>query len=158
MSRIAMEDCAFYRAGECRACTTICHYSTEEPMNQSMNPAMKQRLDAICYAAAEKHSCSNELMSYFISVGMFRIKLLVFGENINDKKMDTKATTRQMAGELSMQEIQVGMLVMPLWDAKKIVEVTAELDKELMPVVRFFYFGIEEDERKNEDGKIIVPN
>ena len=123
-----------------------------------MNPQMKIRLDLVCKDAAEKFSTTPEVVQLYISCNLLATKLLVIGDNANDKKMDIRATMRQCAEEITHLLLLTGPLYTPIWDAKKVIEVYNYVGEKVLPIVKFFYFGVAEEDRKDEAGKIIVPN
>jgi len=123
-----------------------------------MNPQMKVRLDIVCHEVAKQFETTPTVVQLFISTNLLATKLLVVGDNANDKKMDIRATMRQCVNELTLNLIVACQFPDPVLDASKVMQVYDVVATKVLPIVRFFYFGIKEEERKDEEGKIIVPN
>ena len=123
-----------------------------------MNPQMKAKLDVVCHEVAKQFETTPTVVQLFISTNLLATKLLVVGDNANDKKMDIRATMRQCTEELTRNLILACQFLDPVWDASKVMQVYDVVGVKALPIVRFFYFGIKEEERKDEDGKIIIPN
>jgi len=119
---------------------------------------MKARLDIVCAEVATQFETTPTVIQLFISSNLLATKLLVVGDNAVDKKMDLRTTMRQCAEELTTHLIQACQFLDPVWDASKVLQVYDVVGTKVLPIVRFFYFGIQEKDRKDEQGKIIVPN
>lgn len=121
-----------------------------------MNPQMQKQLDEVCTFCAEKFSTTPTVINLFVASTLLATKLLVLGNNLSDKKIDTKQTMNSLANEVVTLTIIACQFLTPPWEGKKVVEVQTYVTNKVSPIINFFYFGMDPSDQKEETGIIIA--
>src|ERR1700675_2317352 len=102
-----------------------------------MELKLKESLDALAKQVADSKKVKQAFVSGIINAQMLAVKIIVFGQQVNDKRLDAVQTSKNMNNDLIALCFNFGeALEIPVED---VGEVILEVTKGIEPLIELYY-------------------